>query len=121
MIERLGNISGPRPRRTLAVLLGFIVLAAVVGGPVAGRLQSDGGFQPGASESSRAGQQLQRATGEATSAGGVPLLLGRGTRDGRPRPRAVAGPLPGGARLARAAPTPPRAGPGTALLRRAVR
>jgi uncharacterized membrane protein YdfJ with MMPL/SSD domain len=90
MIERLGNISGARPRRTLGVLLAFIVLAAVVGGPLAGKLESEGGFRPSGSESSRADRQLEQATGESTSAGIVLLVRGRDAVDVRQRARAAA-------------------------------
>jgi uncharacterized membrane protein YdfJ with MMPL/SSD domain len=74
MLERLGNLSAARPRRTLAVLFAFVVLAGVVGGPVAGQLESGGGFTTDASESSRADDQLARATGR-DAAPGVLLLV----------------------------------------------
>jgi RND superfamily putative drug exporter len=90
MIERLGNLSRARPRRTLGSLFIFVVLAAVVGGPLAGKLQSDGGFQSGGSESRRAHDQLQRATGEESSAGIVLLVRGRDAADVRQRARAAA-------------------------------
>ncbi|MDA0179609.1 MMPL family transporter [Solirubrobacter phytolaccae] len=76
MLERLGKLSAARPWRTLSILLAFLVLAGVVGGPVAGRLNADGGFTAGSSESSRADGQLERATGE--SASGEIVLLVRG-------------------------------------------
>ncbi|HYZ29389.1 MAG TPA: MMPL family transporter [Thermoleophilaceae bacterium] len=76
MLERLGNLSAVRPRRTLIVLLAFVVLAGVVGGPVAGRLQSGGGFTAGSSESSRADRQFERATGEHATPGIVLLVRG---------------------------------------------
>ena len=89
MLERLGSLSAARPRRTLIVLLAFVVLAGVVGGPVAGRLESGGGFTPRSSESSRADQQLERATGQDASPGIV--LLVRGPRpDLQQRARAAA-------------------------------
>ncbi|MEA2243092.1 MAG: hypothetical protein QOD24_2648 [Solirubrobacteraceae bacterium] len=76
MLERLGTLSAARPRRTLIVLLALVVLAGIVGGPVAGRLESGGGFTPGSSESSRADQQFQRATGEDSTPGIVLLVRG---------------------------------------------
>ena len=75
MLERLGNLSAARPRRTLVILLAFVVLAGVIGGPVAGQLESDGGFTPGSSESSRADAQFERATG-VEPAPGITLLVG---------------------------------------------
>ncbi len=74
MLERLGSASAARPRRTLLLVLAFVVLAGVVGGPVAGRLQSGGGFTPGGSESGRAEAQLQAATG-LDSAPGLAVLV----------------------------------------------
>src|ERR671916_978158 len=76
MLERLGNLSAARPRRTLIILLGFVLLAAVVGGPVAGQLESGDGFRTDSSESSRADEQFERATGEDTSPGIVLLVRG---------------------------------------------
>lgn len=76
MLERLGSLSAARPRRTLIALFLFLVLAGLVGGPVAGRLESGGGFAPDASESSRADAQLERATGQQASAGIVLLVEG---------------------------------------------
>ena len=78
MLERLGNLSAARPRRTLLILLAFVVLAGVVGGPVAGSLESSGGFTTDSSESARADRQLERATGQATSPDIVLLVEGAG-------------------------------------------
>jgi uncharacterized membrane protein YdfJ with MMPL/SSD domain len=78
MLERLGNLSAARPRRTLLIVLAFVVLAGVVGGPVAGKLESGGGFRADSSESSRADQQLQRATGTYGAPGIVLLVHGEG-------------------------------------------
>src|SRR4051812_31430231 len=74
MLERLGHLSAARPRRTLVVLFLFVALAGIVGGPVAGRLESGGGFAPKSSESSRAEAQLERATGEDATSGIVLLV-----------------------------------------------
>src|SRR4051794_14821346 len=76
MLARLAALSAARPRRTLLILFAFVVLAGVVGGPVAGRLNADGGFTPSASESSRADRQFERATGQET-APGIVLLTDR--------------------------------------------
>src|SRR5687767_7540506 len=80
MLERLGSLSAARPRRTLTILFLFIALAGLIGGPLAGKLESDGGFTPGSSESSRAEQQLQQATG-VESAPGLVLLVTGGSDD----------------------------------------
>jgi uncharacterized membrane protein YdfJ with MMPL/SSD domain len=76
MLERLGNISSARPLRTLVLVLAFVVLAGVVGGPIADRLESGDGFTSTSSESSRADEQLERATGEGTAPGIVLLVEG---------------------------------------------
>lgn len=76
MLERLGNLSAGRPRRTLLILLAFVVLAGVIGGPVAGRLQSGDGFTAADAESAQATAQIEQATGEAASPGFVLLVRG---------------------------------------------
>src|SRR3954452_7888952 len=76
MLARLARLSAARPRRTLLVLFAFVVLAGVVGGPGAGRLNADGGVTTAASESSRADRQFERATGQET-APGIVLLVDR--------------------------------------------
>src|SRR4051812_8364044 len=101
MLERLGIVSAARPRRTLILVLAFVVLAGLVGGPVAGKLQSDGGFAPGSSESSRADAQLQRATGEDATPNLVLLVRGPGLEQ---RVRAAAGELARIPGVARAVP-----------------
>jgi uncharacterized membrane protein YdfJ with MMPL/SSD domain len=76
MLERLGNLSAARPRRTLLILLAFVGLAGVVGGPIAGKLEAGDGFRTDSSESIRADEQFHRATGEETSPGIVLLVRG---------------------------------------------
>jgi uncharacterized membrane protein YdfJ with MMPL/SSD domain len=88
MLERLGSLSAARPRRTLILLLVFVALAGFVGGPVAGRLESGGGFTTASSESSHADDQLQRATGQETSPG-IVLLVEGATGDLDQRTRAA--------------------------------
>jgi uncharacterized membrane protein YdfJ with MMPL/SSD domain len=99
MLERLGSLSAASPRRTLAILFAFIVLAGVIGGPVAGRLSSGDGFTTADSESARAEAQLERATGEGTSPGIVLLVRGDDAAA-----QAAARELGGIAGVARAAP-----------------
>ena len=76
MLQRLGQVSAKRPWRSLLVLLVFVVLAGVIGGPVAGRLDGGDGFTPADAESSEATAQLERATGEETSPGVILLVRG---------------------------------------------
>jgi uncharacterized membrane protein YdfJ with MMPL/SSD domain len=89
MLERFGSLSAARPRRTLIILLAFVVLAGVVGGPLAGQLESGGGFTTDSSESSRADRQLQRATGDGT-APGIVVLVGGSTAGLEQRAEATA-------------------------------
>jgi uncharacterized membrane protein YdfJ with MMPL/SSD domain len=74
MLTALSDRVGSRPRRSLVALLAFVVVAAVLGGPVAGALQEDGGFLPPDSGSVRAIERIQAASG--TQAGpGLVLLV----------------------------------------------
>ena len=57
------------PRRSLAAVLLFVALAGVIGGPIAGAMQSDGGFTPADSDSARAVERIEAATGQQPTAG----------------------------------------------------
>ena len=97
MLQRLGSLSAARPRRTLIVVFLFIALAGLVGGPLAGKLDSSGGFAAEDSESTRAGEQLEAATGRESSPG-VLLLLSSGAGPLEQRAQAAAdrlGDVPG--------------------------
>ena len=74
MLQRLGSLSGARPRRTLAIVFLFIAVAGVIGGPIAGKLDAGDGFTTKSSESSRAYEQIQAATGRESSPGIVLLV-----------------------------------------------
>jgi RND superfamily putative drug exporter len=78
MLARLGTLSAAHPRRTLVLLFLFLAVAGVIGGPVAGRMESGDGFTTGSSESSRAERQLERATGQQSAPGIVLLIRGGG-------------------------------------------
>jgi uncharacterized membrane protein YdfJ with MMPL/SSD domain len=67
------------PRRSLAAVLLFVALAGVVGGPVAGALDSEGGFAPTDSDSALALERIEDATGLQPNAG---ILLLVDTPDG---------------------------------------
>ncbi|AWB92301.1 MMPL family transporter [Aeromicrobium chenweiae] len=58
-----------RPRRALVALFVFVAVAGVLGGPVAGALDSSGGFVPDDADSVRATERLEAATGLAPSPG----------------------------------------------------
>jgi uncharacterized membrane protein YdfJ with MMPL/SSD domain len=79
MLERLGSLSAARPRRTLIIVFLFLAVAGSIGGPLAGKLDSSGGFTTEASESSRAERQLEHVTGEGAAPGVVLLVKGKGT------------------------------------------
>ena len=54
MLSALADRTIARPKRTLLLVVLFVVVAGVVGGPVAGSLQTDGGFAATESGSARA-------------------------------------------------------------------
>src|SRR3712207_737529 len=62
------------PRRTLIAVLLFVVLAGAVGGPVAGALESSGGFVAPGADSEVAIERIEAATGREPSAGIVLLV-----------------------------------------------
>jgi uncharacterized membrane protein YdfJ with MMPL/SSD domain len=61
------------PRRTLLAALPFVVVAGVVGGPLAGRLSSSGGFVAPGADSQVALERLHAATGRDAGPGIVVL------------------------------------------------
>ncbi len=66
------------PRRTLIAVLLFVVLAGVLGGPVAGKLESGGGFVAPGADSEVAVERIEQATGTEPGPGLV-LLVDRPT------------------------------------------
>ena len=69
MLPSLAATLSARPRRTLLCVLVFVVVAGVVGGPVAGALKGSGGFAPPASDSQVATRMLESATGREPTPG----------------------------------------------------
>ncbi|HEY2637458.1 MAG TPA: MMPL family transporter, partial [Solirubrobacteraceae bacterium] len=67
---------GSRPRRTLVAVLLFVIVAGVIGGPVAGKLQSSGGFVAPGADSEVATHRVEAATGLRADAGVVLLVDG---------------------------------------------
>src|SRR3712207_4592686 len=63
-----------RPRRTLIGVLLFVVLAGVLGGPVAGALDSSGGFVAPGADSEVAVDRIEAATGTEPNPGLVLLV-----------------------------------------------
>ena len=74
MLRSLAHTLSARPRRTLLSTLVFVVVAGVIGGPLAGALKSSGGFAPPNSDSQVATNMLQRAAG-TEPAPGIVLLV----------------------------------------------
>src|ERR1700710_1761616 len=74
MLRSLTTRISSHPRRALAFVLAFVVIAGVVGTPVAGMLKSSGGFAPGSSDSQLATNLIEHATGTEPSAGIVLLV-----------------------------------------------
>src|SRR4051794_28221126 len=70
-----------RPRTALLVVLVFVIVAGVVGGPLAGRLSSDGGFVAPGADSEVAVERISAATGRDAGAG-IVLLTTPAARDG---------------------------------------
>ena len=65
-----------RPRRTLALVVLFVVLAGVVGGPLAGSLDESGGFVAPGADSEVAIERIEAATGVEPGVGVVALVDG---------------------------------------------
>ncbi|MBB3674308.1 MMPL family transporter [Modestobacter versicolor] len=78
--SRLTRALHSHPRRALLAVLLFVVVAGVLGGPVAGSLDADGGFAPADSDSALAVERLEDASGRSPSAGVVAVV---DTGDGR--------------------------------------
>jgi uncharacterized membrane protein YdfJ with MMPL/SSD domain len=74
MLRSLTTRISSHPRRSLAAVLVFVIIAGAVGAPVAGMLKSSGGFAPGSSDSQVATDLLARATGTEASPGVVLLV-----------------------------------------------
>jgi RND superfamily putative drug exporter len=74
MLKSLTTRISSHPRRSLAAVLVFVIIAGVIGAPVVGMLKSSGGFAPGSSDSQVATNLLARATGTEASAGIVLLV-----------------------------------------------
>src|SRR5215213_10306451 len=76
MPDMLTSRLAAHPRRTLVTVLLFVVLAGAVGGPVAGALESSGGFVAPGADSEVAVDRIEAATGTEPDAG-IVLLVDR--------------------------------------------
>lgn len=73
-LRRLLRALHAHPRRALVGLFLFVVVAGAFGGPVAGALESEGGFAPPDADSVRAVERIEAATGLEPSPGVVLLV-----------------------------------------------
>jgi uncharacterized membrane protein YdfJ with MMPL/SSD domain len=74
MLKALAEHGIRRPRRILIAALVTFVVAAVLGGPVAGQLDSANGFEDPGSSSVAAGQAIQQASGLDASPGLIAVV-----------------------------------------------
>ncbi|HEV2795976.1 MAG TPA: MMPL family transporter [Nocardioides sp.] len=81
--RRIVTVLHAFPRRSLAAVLLFVVVAGVFGGPVAGALDSEGGFAPEDSDSALALERIEDATGVQPSPGILVLVDTPGGDDAR--------------------------------------
>jgi uncharacterized membrane protein YdfJ with MMPL/SSD domain len=79
MARMLTSRLAARPRRTLLIVLLFVLVAGALGGPVAGALESSGGFVAPGADSEVAIDRIEAATGTEPDAG-VVLLVDAPTR-----------------------------------------
>ena len=114
MITSLAAKIGSHPRRTLVAVFLFVLAAGAFGGPVAGALQSTGGFAPPGADSAVAIQEIEDATGRAATAGVVLVVSTPGGLDAAAqRVDDVAAELAAEEGIVDVvAPNPARAGPG---------
>jgi RND superfamily putative drug exporter len=74
MLARITSPGVHHPRRTAVLALLLVLLAAVLGGPVASKLNARNAFEDPSSQSARARTQIERATGIESSAGVIALV-----------------------------------------------
>ncbi|WP_292679556.1 MMPL family transporter, partial [Nocardioides sp.] len=73
-IGRLTRLLSSRPRRSLLAVFLFVLVAGFFGGPVAGSLESSGGFATEDADSVRAIERLETASGRSPNPGVVLLV-----------------------------------------------
>ena len=74
VLGRLANLSCSRPRRVALVGALLFVVVGVIGGPAPGSFGASNAFDDPGSQATRAREQIERATGEAASAGVIALV-----------------------------------------------
>jgi uncharacterized membrane protein YdfJ with MMPL/SSD domain len=76
MLSRLTHHGISHPRRTVLLALLFVLVAAVVGGPAASKLNAPNAFENPSSQAAHARTQIERATGAEPTAGVIALVHG---------------------------------------------
>jgi uncharacterized membrane protein YdfJ with MMPL/SSD domain len=76
MLARITSHGTHHPRRTAVLALLFVLLAAVIGGPVASRLNARNAFEDPSSQAARARVQIEAATGIESTPGVIALVHG---------------------------------------------
>ncbi len=74
VLRRLVNLACSRPRRVAALGAVLFAVVGVIGGPAPGTFDASNAFDDPASQATRAREQIERATGEAASAGVIALV-----------------------------------------------
>ena len=92
---RLARLLSTRPRRSLLAVFLFVLVAGFFGGPVAGSLESGGGFATSDADSVQAIERIEAATGRSPVPGSSSWWThrtgARGRRPGRRGDRGVGG------------------------------
>src|SRR3954469_2353683 len=81
VMTALSRLAVTRPRRVLLAVLAFVLVAGVLGGPVAASLRDSGGFTAEDSNSARALDRVEAIPGREAAPGVV--LLVDGAANGR--------------------------------------
>ena len=76
MPARITNHGTHHPRRTAVLALLFVLLAAVIGGPVASKLNARNAFEDPSSQAAHARTQIEGATGVESAPGVIALVRG---------------------------------------------
>ncbi len=76
MLARITQSGLHHPRRSVLLAVLFVLIAAVVGGPAASRLNAQNAFEDPGSQVAHARQEIERATGAEPTAGVIALVRG---------------------------------------------
>jgi uncharacterized membrane protein YdfJ with MMPL/SSD domain len=113
MLGRLANLSCSRPRQVAVLGALLFAVVGVIGGPAPGSFSASNAFDDPGSQATRAREQIERATGEAASAGVIVLVRAPSSSAEVARVARVLGADPGIARVS----LPPPSGQSAAVSR----